>query len=665
MSFKKIIFPLLLILVFACSKEQTKKNVASLDHSNQTMYYNGDIITMTGEQDLYVEAVIAEGEKIIFTGTKEEAINQFPRATHHDLKGQTMLPGFIEPHLHPSLAAVMLQNEIIAPYDWQLPDVIKKGVQTPEGYKERIKTSILENADTSKLYIIWGYHQFWHGDLNREMLNEIAGDLPVGIIHRSFHEIFLNDAGLEILNISEEEFKGNPQVDWKKGHFYEGGWLALVPKMAPTLLEPTSYLKGLSTMSKLLLQNGITTIAEPGFPGSNFDGELALLKKEMAKKPPFDVYLIPSGTQLYSMKGGNQEALSFIETLDTTKAYNTENIHFLKKQVKLYSDGAIYSQLMQMKEGYTDGHHGEWMTPLDLFKAQLNMYWDNNYKIHVHANGDLGQQMVIDLVREAQQRNPRQDHRLTLHHMGYFNQKMVDEIAELGIEGSVNPYYLWALADKYTEYGLGAERAENLVAIKLLADKNIPFSFHSDFSMAPVEPLTLAWTGINRRTSQGSDFSQDQRISVYDGIKAITFDAARTLNLENEIGSIAKGKVANFTILENNPFKVKPIDIKDIPVKEIVYKGKLFPVEKKKALVGGWQSTDQDETAAEVTKFAIDQLPEVTEDDLKEILDVKKQIVNGTNYEVIFELKNGLVYKCRTHKSLDGKLKNLEPTIKL
>ena len=418
-------------------------------------------------------------------------------------------------------------------------------------------------------------------------------------------------------------------------------------------------------MSKLLLQNGITTIAEPGFPASNFDGELALLKKEMAKKPPFDVYLIPSGTQLYSMKGGNKEALSFIETLDTSKAYNTDNIHFLKKQVKLYSDGAIYSQLMQMKQGYTDGHHGEWMTPLDLFKKQLDMYWNNNYKIHVHANGDLGQQMVIDLVREAQKRKPREDHRLTLHHMGYFTQKMVNEIAELGIEGSVNPYYLWALADKYAEHGLGAERAENLVAIKLLADKNIPFSFHSDFSMAPVEPLTLAWTGINRRTSQGSNLSQDQRISVYDGLKAITIDAARTLNLDQDIGSIANGKTANFTILQSNPFKIKPIEIKDIEVKDIVYKGTLYPVLKKKELVGGWQSIERDENTVDIIKFAIKQIPEATQNDLKEILDIKTQIVNGRNYEVIFELKNETVYKVKIHKTLAKQLTLMEPITKI
>ena len=423
------------------------------------------------------------------------------------------------------------------------------------------------------MYFIWGYHQLWHGELTREMLKELAGEQPVGIIHRSFHEIFLNDAAIALLGIQEGDFYGNPQVNWSKGHFFEGGWLALVPKMAPLLLEPTSYLQGLTQMSILFQQNGITTIAEPGFPSADFEGELNLLLQEMAKNPPYDVYLIPSGTQLYTMKGGNQQAMAFMETLDTTSAYNSTNVHFLPKQVKLFADGAIYSQLMQMKDGYTDGHHGEWMTPLELFEEQFMMYWNNGYKLHVHANGDLGQQMVIDLVRKAGGLSPRKDHGTTLHHMGYFDEAMAAEMAELKMEASVNPYYLWALADKYAEFGLGQQRAENLVALKLLTDRGVPLSFHSDFSMAPAEPLTLAWTAVNRETSQGSRFSQDQRISAYDAMKAITIEAARCLNLENEIGSIREGKAANFTILKENPLKVNPVRLKDIPVGGVVYRG--------------------------------------------------------------------------------------------
>jgi hypothetical protein len=126
-------------------------------------------------------------------------------------------------------------------------------VSSPDEYIERITNSIKENAVENEMYFIWGYHQLWHGELNRSMLNEIAGDQPVGIIHRSFHEIFLNDAAISLLKIEEKEFENNPQVQWEKGHFFEGGWLALVPKMSPILLQPEKYLAGLSIMSDILL----------------------------------------------------------------------------------------------------------------------------------------------------------------------------------------------------------------------------------------------------------------------------------------------------------------------------------------------------------------------------------------------------------------------------
>ena len=538
----------------------------------QTVYFGGDIITMDGKELELAEAVVAQNDEIVFVGSLTEAKAEFPNATEHNLKGNTLMPGLVEPHVHPSLAATMLPNEIIAPYDWVLPNGTKKGVTGHDAYMERITNSINENAKEGEMYFIWGYHQLWHGELSRDMINTITKDKPVGIIHRSFHEIYLNDAAIALLGITEADFKGNPQVEWEKGHFYEGGWLALVPKMATIMLEPTRYMKGLGMMTQLIQQNGITTVAEPGFPSSDFDGELTLLKKEMAKEPPYDVYLIPSGTQLFGMKGGNKEAMAFMETLES--AYSTDNIHFLPKQVKLFSDGAIYSQAMQMKENYDDGHNGEWMTPLDLFQEQISMYWNNGYKIHVHSNGDKGIQQVLDYLGEDQKRKPRKNHRFTLHHMGYFTDDMAAQIAVMGIEGSVNPYYLWALADKYSEVGLGKDRGENLVRINSLVKRDVPVSFHSDFSMAPMEPLTLAWTAVNRVTSQNNAFSQDQRISVYDAMRAITIDAARTLNLEKQIGSIAEGKRANFVILDKSPFTIDPMEIKDIKVLATIFEGR-------------------------------------------------------------------------------------------
>ncbi|WP_310380104.1 amidohydrolase [Flavobacterium sp.] len=566
---KKALITLLLLALISCTKKE-------ILNPADVIYFGGDILTMEGETATYAEAVAIKDGKILFVGTKDEAEKFHGDKTEmKDLEGKTMMPGFVEPHVHPSIAATMLPNEIISMNDWVLPNEIKKGVIGHDEYIKRVTESINAKAKPEEAYLVWGYHQLWHGEISRDMLNKIAPNQPVGILHRSFHEIYVNDAFIKKFNIKEEDYKGNPQVEWKKGHFYEGGWLALVPKLGAVLFNPDRTNKGMEMMSQLIHKNGITTICEPGFGTSDFNMEFAMLKKEMDKGQPYEAYLIPNGTQLYTSQGSNEKALEFTKTMGK---FNTDNIHFLPNQIKLFADGAIYSQAMQMEGNYNDGHKGEWMTPLNLLKTQMSLYWKAGYKIHVHANGDLGIQEVLNFNALDQKANPRKDHRLTLHHMGYFSEKQANQIANLEIEASVNPYYLWALADKYSEVGLGKERGEALVRIKSLLDNKIPVSFHSDFSMAPMEPLTLAWTAVNRVTSENSKFSQDQRIDAYSAMKAITITAARTIELEKTIGSIKKGKIANFTILAENPLKVKPMAIKDVKVLETVFKGKSFPI---------------------------------------------------------------------------------------
>ena len=555
-----------LVFAFRCISQQ-----------NATVYYNGDIVTMEGKKPNYAQAVVTNNGKIIYVGKKSKAMKiAGPGHKMVDLQGKTMMPGFIEPHVHPFIAAVILPNEIIAPYDWILPTETKKGVANHDEYIAALTATIDKNAKANEVFWCWGYQQLWHGELNREMLNKIAPDKPIAILHRSFHEVFLNDKAIEFMGIKEEDYKGNPQVDWKNGHFWEGGWFALGPKISSFLVDPKKYAKGLEMMTQLIQQNGVTTINEPGFPSSDFNLEYCTLKKEMDKNPPYSVYLISNGTQLYGMNGNSDEkAEVFMKTL--ASKYDSKNIKFRPNQVKLFADGAIYSQNMQMIDGYTDGHKGQWITLPELMKQQIKFYWNKGYKIHVHANGDEGIQSLLDDVAAIAKENPRNDHRFTLHHMGYFTDAQAQQVKDLGMEASVNPYYLWALSDKFSVYGLGKERAENLVRIGALTKRGIPVSFHSDFAMAPLEPLTLAWTAINRVTSEGSKFSQDQKVDAYTGMMGVTISAARTLNLENEIGSIKEGKTANFTILAENPLKVDPIKIKDIKVLGTVYQGEAFP----------------------------------------------------------------------------------------
>ena len=84
--------------------------------------------------------------------------------------------------------------------------------------------------------------------------------------------------------------------------------------------------------------------------------------------------------------------------LETEKLYASAEgmTEFIPGQVKLFADGAMFSQLMQMSEGYLDGHHGEWLMEPEVFARAFQIYWDAGYQIHVHQNGDAGLDLVLD-----------------------------------------------------------------------------------------------------------------------------------------------------------------------------------------------------------------------------------------------------------------------------
>ncbi|MBV8487707.1 MAG: amidohydrolase family protein, partial [Planctomycetaceae bacterium] len=253
-------------------------------------------------------------------------------------------------------------------------------------------------------------------------------------------------------------------------------------------------------------------------------------------------------------------------------------VAFLPNQIKLFADGAVFSQLMQMKAGYTDGHKGEWIaTPQDLREA-TKLYWDAGYQIHIHVNGDLGLDVVLDALERCMRETPRYDHRTVLVHLACSTEQQVARIARLGAVVSANPYYVTALADRYGKEGLDPERSDQMVRLGSLARHGVPVSLHSDLPMGPARPLFLAWCAVNRVTSSGRIAASDQRLSVEQALRAITIDAAHSWRMETEMGSIAPGKVANFTVLEEDPLAVDPMKLKDIAIWGTVFEGKVFPV---------------------------------------------------------------------------------------
>ncbi len=191
--------------------------------------------------------------------------------------------------------------------------------------------------------------------------------------------------------------------------------------------------------------------------------------------------------------------------------------------------------------------------------------------------------MVLNALERNMRRQPRHDHRTTLVHFGYARPDQVKRIAALGAIVSANPYYVTALSDRYGEIGLDKERADHLVPIGDVARADVPLSLHSDMPMAPAQPLFLVWAAVNRTTVSGRVAGPEQRLSVEQALRGVTINAAQSIRLEDEVGSIEPGKLANFTILESDPFEVKPEAIKDIVVWGTVHEGTVYPVQAQSA----------------------------------------------------------------------------------
>ena len=216
-----------------------------------------------------VEAIYIRNNKIHALGTYRELVKEFPFAqVDNKHKNHVIVPGFIEHHIHPLLAAITMNSEIVAIDDWTVLDKKSVGVRTKEAYIKKL-SDVISNKDGNQPIVTWGFHHYFHGKLTRKNLDSISQDKPILVIHRSFHEFILNTAALNFFNISAEDLINLSEEDRKfanidEGHFSERGLIAVMPKIMKYLTEPSRIISGLQKTEEYIHKNGITLIANPG-----------------------------------------------------------------------------------------------------------------------------------------------------------------------------------------------------------------------------------------------------------------------------------------------------------------------------------------------------------------------------------------------------------------
>lgn len=581
--FKVSSIAIALSALIGCTQMKTSTYDASVISQNPIILYSSnELLTMSDKTPIGANSVVVQEGKIVDLGKKETLIAKYqshPSFTiDEQFEDKVITPGFVEPHIHLWLSAILLGSEFITPADWNFPWGNVEGIQGNDAYFARLTEIESEMKDKETPLLTWGYHNYFHGsEMSKEKLNAISNTRPIIVWHRSFHELYFNDAAMEMFGWSEAswtgEGQGYAQLDWDKGHAYENGAKVILNDVLEFMVESGLFATGMERTRDYVQAGGITTAIDPGVvvTPEMYDQMIDILMEDTLA---LDYWLIPAGNFTYAMGGYDAEKGKVIAETQTQTYSENEQIRWLPKYVKLFTDGAMYSQLMHLKEGYIDGHEGEWLqTPQEL-EDSMRPYWKDGYTVVIHANGDVGFETAVDIVETLNSEVPRSDHRTGFHHLGITDKDDIPRAVEAGANFSVNPYYTHILAELYGEQGVGKERAEVMSRGRSFIDAGGMLSLHSDAPMAPAQPLSLVWAAVNRIGLSGETVQGPQeRITVDEAMKAITINAAYTARLEETVGSIEIGKFADFAVLDESPYSVKPERIDDINITATVYRG--------------------------------------------------------------------------------------------
>lgn len=499
------------------------------------------------------------------------------RVVTHDRRfaDKVLFPGLVDPHIHPMQAAVMMGVPFLAPDDWTLPSGQWPGVNGQDAYRARLKQIIARRPETP--VIVWGHHELFHGPMNRNVLDAIERERPVFVWQRSFHDIYANTAALAWMGLGDEAAfasavaagGGDPHhADFAKGMFSETALQAALAKLQPVLLAPAALARGMEGLLALMERRGVTTTSDLATGiFARFDMEAGLIGRAFnSLGAKARVNLMPIAAEIDPVADLDQWLT------DRRTRFAGPNVS-LARRVKLFADGAFFAQNMRMgPPGYTDGHLGKWLTEPDALHAQLRRYWEAGFALHIHVNGDEGADVVLDGIAALP---PRRGQDIVLEHLGYATEAQIRRIARMGLMVSAQPNYIRVLGEAYGLRGFGPDRAALMNRLGSLERGGVPLGLHSDFNMAPIDPLYLAWIAQTREGLDGVARAPDERLSRAKALRAITIEAAQVIGMDHLVGSLAAGKKADFVVLDDDPHSVELAAMKALPIHATVFEGRL------------------------------------------------------------------------------------------
>ena len=519
------------------------------------------VILMTEKESAQPLSVAVKNKKIIWIGSHEDAKNI--QGEHVDFGNQAVLPGFIDAHGHASYLAFATQVANIAS-----PPVGK--INNIQDLQTELKNFIQDSdLQPGEWLMGLGYDDSLLAEQRhptKDDLDEVSTEHPIYLIHVSAHLGAANSLGLSLANInSKTQDPPGGKIRRYENSLEPNGVFEETAAYPLQQLAMSAYKDPIGSVKKAMeiyARNGITTAQD----GASSLETIGLMQAADAQSMiNIDVISYPIG------QNGLDENLNALNFGSYTGRVKVGGI-------KLILDGSPQGKTAYLTKPYykpphseLDSYTGYPLIPQLEVSKWVKRYADLNIPIMAHANGDAAADMLIKAVTDA---DIASDHRTVMIHAQTVREDQLDKMKELGIIPSYFSTHTFYWGDWHRDSVFGEERAMRISPTKSSLDRKMPFTVHNDAPVVPPDMIRLLWSTTNRKTRSGKVLGDEQKISTYEALKAITINAAYQ-HFEDDIkGSIEVGKLADLVVLSADPLSIPSESLLDLQIVSTFSHGK-------------------------------------------------------------------------------------------
>ena len=547
----------------------------SSSQSADDIIYTARVIRTANPSRPVAEAIAVRDGRVLAVGSLEDCKSWGIEKVDTRFADKVLTAGFVEAHGH-VMTGMYAQLPYVGRFDRMMPDgTTVRGLESTDELLDRLR-EIDGKLPAGETLLCSGFDPIYYDTerLARHHLDTVSADRPIFVFHASGHLATVNSAVLAKYGIDKSHT--SPAI----GRYGDGEPDGELREPAGMMLARDEYVEiGHIVGSDQTFRAFAETMRNAGVTASTDlanhwwrDTATVNAKRSTVEADDFPVRVVVAS-----------QVTANVASMESLAEYLRDNIpaagdKLLFPIVKLVLDGSIqgFTAMIDWPGYFTGEDHGQFLVAPEQVVDLLRPLHRNGIGVHCHCNGNLTSGVFIDAIETLLGEHSWPDHRHTITHAQLMTQAQMRKARNLGMQANFFVNHVWFWGDQHRRFTVGPDRADHINPCATADRIGLGYSVHTDSPVTPAGHLHTMWAAVNRVTPSGRVLGESERISVDRAFHAVTIDAAYQLHLDHLIGSLEVGKLADMTVLEDDPFAVDPMSIRDIAVWGTVIGGTVF-----------------------------------------------------------------------------------------